>query len=240
MDLGLTGRVALISGGSGYVGRAVAAAIRDEGALVVLAGRDEDRLEGAVADLDAGMDRITAVTMDTRDEASVAAAIAWVVREHGRLDVLVNTAAPPAGTLDPERDHDAAQVLDAIDGKAMGYLRTTDAALAQMRAAGWGRIVQVSGQNAQFTASVTSSARNAVVSVASKTIADELVGTGVTVNVVDPGLITDTPSTEVRPARAGESTPQQVAAAVVFLASEQAAAISGVSLAVGHRALGVQ
>ncbi|GLI26919.1 dehydrogenase [Agromyces rhizosphaerae] len=240
MDLGLAGRVALVSGGSGYVGRAVAAALRDEGAVVVLAGRDEDRLERAVADLDAGTDRITAVTMDTRDEASVDAAVGYVVREHGRLDVLVNTAAPPAGTLDPARDHDAAQVLDAIDGKAMGYLRTTDAALPHMRAAGHGRIVQVSGQNAQFTASVTSSARNAVVSVASKTIADELAGTGVTVNVVDPGLITDTPSTAVQPARAGESTPQQVAAAVVFLASEQAAAISGVSLAVGHRAYGVQ
>lgn len=237
MDLGLTGRVVLVVGGGGYIGREIARAFVAEGARVILAGRTPEKLDAAAADI--GGD-VSTVPVDTRDAASARAAIEEVLASHGRLDVLVNTAAPSAGTLDRARDRDAEQVLDAIDGKAMGYLRVTEAAVPVMRAAGFGRIIQVSGQNAWLTGSVTAAARNAVVNSAAKAIADELAGTGVTVNVVNPGSVRDDPASEVEIGRGGESSPAQIAALVAFLASDQAAAISGESLAVGHRVRGVQ
>lgn len=242
MDLGLQNRVALVSGGSGYLGRVIGATLRAEGAHVVLAGRTLATLEQAAEELRAlpGEGEVATLVMDTSDTEAVTAAIDALVAERGRLDVLVNTAAPAAGTLDPAKDAAADSVLAAIDGKAMGYLRTSTAALPHMRAAGYGRIVQVVGQYAHMTASVTAASRNIVANSVSKTLADQLAGTGVTINVVAPGVVSDTPSTEVAMARAGQSSPQQVAATVAFLASEIAGAISGEEIASGHRLLGVQ
>lgn len=244
MDTGLAHRTALVVGGSGYIGRAVATALAAEGADVVLAGRTESRLTDAAAEITAGIAEgggtVGTIVLDAQDDASVASAIAEVVGRTGRIDVLVNTAAPPAGTLDPALDADPASLVAAIEGKAIGYLRVMNAVLPRMREAGYGRVVNVSGQNARLTIGVTPSTRNAAVSTISKSLADSLAGTGVTINVVDPGLVTDEPSTEVRLARGGDSTPQQVAALIVFLASEAAGAISGETVAVGHRALGFQ
>lgn len=237
MDLGLTDRVVLVVGGAGYLGREIARAFVAEGARVILGGRTAATLDAVAAELGRGT---TTVVLDTRDAASAQAAVDTVLASHGRLDVLVNTAAPAAGTLDPARDRDAAQVLDAIDGKAMGYLRVTEAAVPVMRAAGFGRIIQVSGQNAWLSTSVTAAARNAVVNTSAKVIADDLAGSGVTVNVVNPGNVKDAPSSDVAVGRGGESSPAQIAALVTFLASDAAAAISGESIAVGHRVRGVQ
>jgi NAD(P)-dependent dehydrogenase (short-subunit alcohol dehydrogenase family) len=236
MDLGLSGRVVLVVGGAGYIGRQIARTFVEEGAVVVLGGRSPEKLVSAAAEVGAA----GTVVVDTRDAASASSAVDEVVTAHGRLDVLVNTAAPSAGTLDPARDRDAEQVLDAIDGKAMGYLRVTEAAVPVMRAAGFGRIIQISGQNAWLSGSVTAAARNAVVNTSAKAIADELAGSGVTVNVVNPGNVKDAPGADVALGRGGESSPTQIAALVAFLASDAAAAVSGESIAVGHRVRGIQ
>jgi NAD(P)-dependent dehydrogenase (short-subunit alcohol dehydrogenase family) len=225
MDLELTGRVALVVGGTGVVGTAVAEALRAEGAIVVVAARNP------------GTDGIA---MNTRDEASVQAGVDAVLERHGAIHVLVNTAAPAAGTLDASRDRDPRQILDAVDGKAMGYLRCANAVLPVMQRQGFGRIVNVSGQNGYLTGSVTGSVRNSAVMVISKNLADSLAGSGITVNVVNPGRVVDSPSSEVAVGAGGESSPAQVAALVTFLASGPAAAISGESIAVGHRVRGVQ
>jgi NAD(P)-dependent dehydrogenase (short-subunit alcohol dehydrogenase family) len=224
MDLGLSGRVALVVGGTGLIGSAVAESLRAEGATVVVAARNPG---------DEG------IAMDTRDEASVQAGIDAVVARHGAIHVLVNTAAPSARTLDPALDREPGQILDAVDGKAMGYLRCATAAIPVMRAQGFGRIINVSGQNGYLTGSITGSVRNSAVMVISKNLADALAGTGVTVNVVNPGRVVESPSTHVEPAAGGESSPAQIAAAVTFLASEAAGAISGEAVALGHRVRGV-
>jgi len=235
MDLGLTGVVALVVGGTGVIGTAVARSLVAEGAVVVLAARNDEKLKQVSAEVGAA----GWVTVDTRDGSSVDLMVARVIAGHGPIGVLVNTAAPSALTLDSSRDRDPLQVLDAIDGKALGYLRVASAVLPGMQAAGFGRIITVSGQNALITGSITGSVRNAATIVVSKNLADALAGSGVTANVVNPGLVTENPSSDVALAKGGDSTPEQVAGLITYLASRLGAAISGESIAVGHRVRGV-
>lgn len=218
MDLQLNDSVILLVGGTGLIGTAVAETARAEGATVVTAARGE------------GAD----VRLDAADDASVEAAVGAVLARHGRIDGLVVAAAPPAQSLDPARASDPAQVVRAIDDKAMTFLRVANAVIPHMRAAGAGRIVGVSGQNALLTGSITASARNAALIIAAQGLADELAGTGVAVNVVNPGPVTASARAEVAPGSPGESTPQQVADLVVMLLSPRLA-VSSESIAVGHR-----
>ena len=224
MDLELQNRVALVVGGRGYIGAAVADRLRAEGATVVVASRSAGDSEDGVA-------------IDTADQASVDAGIARVLERHGRIDALVVTAAPSAGTLDPARKSDPDQVLTAVDGKALGFLRVANAVLPVQRAAGFGRVVVVSGQNAYLSGNITASLRNTAVSVIAKNLADESAGTGVTVNVVNPGLVTDTPKAEVQRGGPGDSSPEQIADLIAFLASPRSV-VSGESISIAHRVLG--
>lgn len=212
----------------------MATALIAEDVRVILAARDRSRLAEAAESV--GGD-VACLIVDTLDEASVKAA----VERAGTVDIVVNAAAPPAQTLDPARQGEPQEVLAAVDAKAMGYLRVMNAVLPGMRDRGFGRVVNISGQGAHLTLSVAGAVRNQAVITAAKVLADAYAGSGVTVNVVNPGVVvTGTPSPAVPPATPGESTPEQVAALVAFLCSAPAAAISGESVAVGHRVRGVQ
>jgi NAD(P)-dependent dehydrogenase (short-subunit alcohol dehydrogenase family) len=223
MDLGLHGRVALVVGGTGFIGRAVVERLRDEGATVVPASRHVD----------------DGLTLDATDPGSVTAALDAVVERHGRLDALVVAAAPSAQTLDASRNSDPEQVLEAFDAKAMSFLRLANAAIPGMQRAGYGRIVGVSGQNAFLTGNVTGSVRNAALIIAAKNLADSVAGSGVTINTVSPGTVSASPASEVEAGRGGESSPEQIADLIAFLVSPRAGAISGESIAIGHRVRGV-
>ena len=179
------------------------------------------------------------ITVDATDPRSVTAAMDVVLERHGRLDALVVAAAPSARTLDASRHADPEQVLDAIEAKAMGFLRVANAAIPLMVRAGYGRIVGVSGQNAFLTGNVTGSVRNAALIIAAKNLADGLAGSGVTVNTVSPGTVSTSPVAEVEPGQGGESSPEQIADLIAFLVSPRAGAISGESIAIGHRVRGV-
>ena len=222
MDLQFRDRVVLVVGGRGLIGAALTDRLRAEGATVVVASRNPG--EGVV--------------LDGGDEASVRAGVAEVLRVHGRIDALVVTAAPAAGTLDPERRSDPDQVLAAFEGKAMVFLRIANAVVPSMRAAGFGRVVVVSGQNALLTGNITGSVRNAATIVVAKNLADDLAGTGVAVNAVNPGLVSEDARSAVAVGAAGESTPAQIADLLAFLASPLNA-VTGESIAVGHRVRGV-
>lgn len=221
MDLQLSDRVVLVVGGTGFIGSAIVDTIRAEGATVVSAAR------GDAAD----------VVLDASDDASIAAALERVRSEHGRLDAVVITAAPAAQTLDQSRLSDPVQVADAVEGKAIAFLRVANAVIPGMREAGFGRVVGVSGQNALLTGNITGSVRNAALLIAAKNLADELAGTGVAVNVVNPGPVTDSPSSEVAAGKPGESSPQQIADLVAFLVSPRSS-LSGESIATGHKVRG--
>jgi NAD(P)-dependent dehydrogenase (short-subunit alcohol dehydrogenase family) len=221
MDLQLNHRVVLVVGGTGLIGSAIASRAREEGATVVVASRRGG--EGIV--------------VDASSDDSVDAAIAQVVVEHGRLDAVVISAAPSAGTLDPARNSDPAQVADAVSGKALTFLRVANAVIPVMRTAGFGRIVGISGQNAHITGNIAGSIRNAALNIAAKNLADELAGTGVTVATVNPGSVSENPASAVEPGKGGESSPAQIADLVTFLISPRAA-VSGESIAIGHRVRG--
>jgi|SRR5690554_3417686 len=178
------------------------------------------------------------MVMDATDPASIESALTAVVERHGRIDALVVTAAPPAQSLDPSRNSDPVQVAEAVDAKSLSFLRVANAVIPLMRDAGYGRIVGISGQNAFVTGNITGSVRNAALIIAAKNLADELAGTGVTVNTVSPGMVKDEPRSEVEKGRAGESSPTQIADLVTFLISPRAV-ISGESIVVGHRVRGV-
>lgn len=222
MDLQLTDRVVLVVGGAGYIGRVVSDRLREEGATVVVASRHSGG----------------GVTLDASDPESVTAAIDAVLDAHGRIDGLVVTAAPSAGTLDPALANDPDQVLGAIDGKAIGFLRVANAVLPGMRGRGFGRVVVISGQNAFITGNTTALVRNAATNVIAKSLADEHAGSGVAVNVVNPGTVTDEPGPDVATGRGGESSPTQIADLVAFLISPLSA-LSGESIAIAHRMRGV-
>lgn len=222
MDLHLEDRVILVVGGHGLVGTAVVERLRAEGAIAIPASRRAP----------------DGIVLDAADDASVAHAIGGILAEHGRLDGVVVAAAPSARTLDPERNSDPSQVLDAVDGKTLTFLRVANAVLPAMRERGYGRLVGVSGQGAFVTGNITGSVRNAALIITAKHLADAHAGTGVTVNVVNPGIVKDEPSSDVRIGGSGESTPADTANLIAFLLSPLTGAISGESIAVGHRTRG--
>lgn len=221
MDLQLEGKVILVVGGLGLIGSAVCERLTDEGAVAIAASRHSREL-----------------TMDATDQDSVARGVARIHEDHGRLDGVVVCAAPSARTLDPTRNSDPQQVLEAMDQKSLSFLRVANEVIPEMRQRGYGRIVGISGQNAFLTGNITGSVRNAALIIIAKNLADSLAGTGVTVNAVSPSIVADEPSREIAPAKSGQSRAVDTASLVAFLLSPLAGAISGESIAVGHRVLG--
>ncbi len=187
MDLGLTGAGALVTGGSRGIGLAVGRALAAEGARVALLGRDPDALVAAAASVGEGT---VTVQADTTDDDAVRAAVDEAATALGRLDVVVNAAAPratPGGALglDGLDDDD---FLRNLDTKALGYLRVVRAARPHLLTTGGGRVVNVSGMNARGTGSITGSVRNIAVVALTKNLADDLGPQGIAVSCVHPGL----------------------------------------------------
>lgn len=220
MDLQLQDQVILVLGGNGTIGADVVNVLKSEGAIPLVASRSSE------------------LSIDASDEASVRAGIEKVVTEYGRLDGLVVSSAPAAQTLDPAKADDPEQVLTAIDGKAMTFLRTANIALDVMKKQGYGRIIALSGMNSYVTDSTTASARNATLNVIVKNLADQNAGSGITVNAISPGFVIEDPSAGIDRAD-GQTSLREVADTIVFLLSPKMASISGEIISVGHKAKGV-
>lgn len=263
MDLGLAGRRALITGGSRGIGLACAKALRAEGADVALVSRDQAALEAVAAGLRAlpGSGQVVAAAADTADAAAVQAMAGTVADRLGGIDILVNAAANPSGGSAPPK---LAELADAalraeIDTKVLGYLHCIQAVAPGMRERGWGRIVNISGLAARSTGNTFGSIRNVAVAAMTKTLADELAGTGINVTVVHPGLtVTERTPGMVAGLASARGIPEQEAAArmaanvalgrmvtaeevadvVAFLCSPRSVAINGDAIAVGGGAIG--
>ena len=256
MDLRLTGKRALVTGGSRGIGKAVARALAQEGCRVAVAARGREALEATAAEL-AGETGATVVAVvgDTGSEESVQAMVAEAVAVLGGVDILVNNAARPMGQARPPKLADITAELfwEDMNVKVLGYLRCAQAVAPLMAAAGWGRIVNISGLGARSTGSAIGSMRNVSVAALTKNLADELGPFGVNVTVVHPGLTRTeaTPGVIARTA-AAQGIPEaeaearlgsnsirrlvdatEVADVVAFLASPRSVAVTGDAVACG-------
>ena len=261
MDLQLTGKRAIVTGGSRGIGLAAARALADEGCDVALVARDQVALEAARESVAAVSGRtVLAVSADTGDDQSVADMAAAVAGEFGGVDILVNAAARPnTGAVVGIDGFDAAEFSEQVNVKVLGYLRCIRAVVPFMRANGWGRIVNISGLAARSTGAITGTVRNVAVAALTKNLADELGRDGINVTVVHPGVTVTEKTPEIlamRAERAGISvaeverrlgasvgvgrliTADEVAAVVAFLASPKSVAINGDAITVGGGAIG--
>ena len=246
MDLQLTGKRALITGGSRGIGLQVARMLVAEGARVAIAARDPRRLAEVAGELD-----VVTAEIETGDDDSVTAAVARVTERLGGIDILVNSAAEPHGgkpRIVPSLTTDQ-QFWDAVNVKTVGYLRTARAVAPGMVERGWGRIVNVSGTAARTASDFVATARNVGVAALTKNLADELGPHGVNVTVVHPG-VTVTERTEARAADLAERegipveearrqltmgataigrypTAEEVAWVITFLASPRSVSMTG-------------
>jgi NAD(P)-dependent dehydrogenase (short-subunit alcohol dehydrogenase family) len=245
MDLQLTGKRAIITGGSKGIGLAVAHALAAEGVDVVLAARTKDTLEKAAAQVSerSGRRAIPVVT-DTGDDESVKALVARAVEELGGVDILVNNAsnqAVGAGFPDLASTSDEDFWAD-VNIKVVGYLRAARAVAPHLVQQGWGRIINVSGLGYRQTHSIVRSIRNVSVAALTKNLADELGPHGVNVTVVHPGQTrteTKHPTKESANNAIGRVVDAaEVADVIAFLASPRSVAITGDAVAAGGGLLG--
>jgi 3-oxoacyl-[acyl-carrier protein] reductase len=249
MDLGLAGRVAIVTGASRGIGKACAAELAAEGADVVLLSKDRARNEAARAELTpAAKGRIVGAPADLNDEAAVRAVFDRTVAVLGRLDILVN-----CGAVIGRGDFfslDEAKWAHLFEDKLDGTARCLRLAVPPMRARKWGRIVNVLGGAARQPqpAAVSVGLNNAAILNLIKAVAGDLAKDNILINAVIPSVVhserldetiraeaarTGKSEAEARAARVsriplgrmGEG--REVGAVVAFLASERASFVTG-------------
>ena len=243
MDLGLRGKVAIVTGGSRGIGRAAAAALLKEGAAVMIASRRESSVAAGARDL-APLGRVEGIPCDVASEEDVRRLVAETVRRFGRLDVMVANA----GVSDPYKSLIDTS-LEEFDRMIAIHMRGTflcgrEAARSMRDARVRGRIVTVSSTSA-FECDPhggTYNAAKAGILGLTRSMAIDFAPHGIRVNTVAPGWIrTDMSETDLPPRgvpienlgvldRAGE--PEEVAAAVLFLASDTCDFMTGTTIVV--------
>jgi NAD(P)-dependent dehydrogenase (short-subunit alcohol dehydrogenase family) len=254
MDLKLKGKVAVVTGGSLGIGRAVTEALASEGVRVAIVARSVPALEQAAQEISAqtGVE-ILPVPADVSDTAQVHRMMDQVANHFGRIDILVNGAAHPGGLVRSELDQaDPEGLLLDINIKVVGYMRCAKSAAPHMRKNGFGRIINIGGLTGRGSKQL-SGMRNVEICHMTKTLSDQLGPHGITVNVIHPGVV-ETPHIHelyakeakiqgLTPAEVEANyakitpirrvlQPNEIADTVLFLASERASAITGESIAV--------
>ncbi len=250
MDLGISGKQAVVLGASRGLGAAIAGALADEGVAVLAVSRSG--AAPAASGAAAGGGTITARALDLSDLDAVDA-FAAELRERGDIDILVNNSGGPKPG--PARDQQRSAWTGSFTDMACPFFTITDAALEGMTARGWGRIITVgsSGIVQPIPNLALSNAIRSAIAGWSKTLAAEVAARGVTVNMLLPGRIDTDRLRELDEAaaeRTGTSvdevartsraripvgrygTPEEFGAAAAFLSSRQAAYITGSKICV--------
>ena len=241
MDLGIDGRVALVSGASKGIGRAIAAELVAEGARVAIASRSQERIEATAGEIGA-----TGLVWDTDDLDAIPGLLGEVEDRLGPVDILVtNSGGPPAGPDPLGFSRDGWE--SAYRSLVLAPMELVQAVMPGMRERNWGRIVNVVSTSVRepIPAIMLSNSHRAATLAAFKTVARHVAGDGVTLNSVLPGRIAtdrafgnagsreaaeEAAREQVPAARLG--LPEEMAAAAAFLASERASYITGVALLV--------
>lgn len=261
VELSLEGRVAVITGASSGIGFAIARAFGEAGARCVLVARDADNLERAAASISRSCGVPThGVAVDVMDEGAPQRVMREATERFGDVTILVNAAAKASsGQGEDWESYPESEILAEFSTKYVGYLRMARAAAPFMKHVGWGRIVNVVGLAARRSGLVSTGGRNAAVVNLSATLADALGPHGVTVNSVHPAVtrtehlrgrlqrradgaagvdeLMDALASSSRIRRLADAT--EVAALVLFLASDFAGAITGEAIAIGGGEVGI-
>lgn len=246
MELGLKGKVALITGGSEGIGKATALKLAQEGARVVIVARRADVLAGAEAEIRNIGGDVFALTADVTMASDVERVVAQAVERCGQLDILVNNA----GTANAKTFEQASDELwqADLDLKLFAAVRTIRAALPHLKR-GRGRIINITtpaGKHPSAKSFPTSVSRAAGIAL-TKGLSKELAEHGILVNTVCVGLIKSAQQERMGAARGmspaahyhdlGQSVPlgrvgeaEEVANVIAFLASQAASYVTGVSI----------
>jgi 3-oxoacyl-[acyl-carrier protein] reductase len=240
----LTDQVALVTGGSRGIGRAICLALSQQGATVAAAARSEDKLAALVEEARSAEHpgRIVPVKLDVTDRSAIDACVERLTEQYGRLDILVNNAGITRdGLMMSMTDEHFEEVLTA-NLRAVFWL--TRAVSRHMVRARYGRIVNISSVAGIVgnAGQANYAASKAGVIGFSKSVAKELAKRNITCNVVAPGFVA-TDMTDVLPDKVKEAVkplipaqkfgePADIAAAVAFLASPEARYVTGQVLAV--------
>ena len=263
MDFGIAGRKALVAGGGRGIGKAIARALAAEGCDVVVAARTRSQVEGSAREISEQTGaNVVPMVMDALSTEHVNRTVAAAAARLGGLQILVNSASHPGGAPDAIgyiETVNEESLLSDFDVKYVGALRLSRAAIPHLKRAGWGRIINISGGNARHAGNLSGGARNVALVHLTKTLSIDLGPHGITVNCIHPGA-TRTQRTPgmlaarardlgVSPeeaerrqfapgARTGNAIGRMIEAAEVghlaaFLASAQAAAITGEVISAG-------
>jgi 3-oxoacyl-[acyl-carrier protein] reductase len=237
MNLGIEGKVALVTGASKGLGLGVATALAGEGAVVAVSSRSREQIDAASARIGA-----RAYVHDTADSDAAAGLVARVERELGPVDILVtNSGGPPASPDALSFTHE--QWRAAYELLLLGALSLVEAVLPGMRERKWGRILSLSSGVVREPSPVLvlSTAHRAGLLGALKTIARQVAGDGVTINTLLPGVIATDRAKELgadRPESLAAipsgrlGTVEEFAAAAAFLCSQPAAYVTATTLLV--------
>jgi 3-oxoacyl-[acyl-carrier protein] reductase len=236
----LAGRVAIVTGAGRNIGRAIALALADAGASVVVNGlSNAEAVDGVVHEIEARGGEALAAMADVADEAAVARMIAVAAERFGRIDTIVNNAAGR-----PEQPFEAISLADwrgVLATVLDGAFLVAKAALPHLRRSGAGAIVNIGGVSGHIGTRHRAHVVTAKAGLAGLTraLAHDLAADGITVNCVVPGLIATArdPSRQLpahhsvsRTLTGGLGTPDDVAAMVRYLAGPQARYITGQTL----------
>ena len=241
------GKHALVTGGGSGIGVAIARALAGAGWQVTITGRNKEKLEAAAKAISGAHIE----TCDVTDADSVRAAVQAAAKAHGPVQLLVNNAGGVTSASFEKTSLESFR--QTIDLNLMGVVHGIHAVLPQMKESGWGRIVNIAstaGLTGYRYVSAYVAAKHAVVGL-TKALALELAKTGITVNAVCPGytdteviasavktISTSSGRTESEALAAFTNSnpqgrlvkPEEVAAAVLWLASDEAAAVNGIAL----------
>jgi len=242
METGLRGKVAVITGGGGAIGRACAGALAEEGAMVVVADLAQEAADAAAEVARARGVAADGIAADLTREDDVVALVRRVLDTYGRFDVLVNCAGIFQAT--PLEDLSLADWQRVLDVNLTSMFLCGREALRAMRAQGsGGRIVNIAslaGQVGGLAAGANYSVSKAGVSCLTKSMARAAGSSGITINTINPGPV-ESPMVEAWPPGQREvqleriplgrlGRPEDIAGAVVFLASDAASYIHGAHL----------
>ena len=252
MDLGVRNRAALVAAASKGLGKAVAFELAREGAAVTICARNRDRLLATRDEIQAetGQD-VRALVADVTDRGQIDSVIEEMTKESGRLDILVcNAGGPRSGLV---QDLTAADYLSALELNLLSTINLCYAAIPHMKKQKWGRIINITSVSAKQpidTLVLSNTARAGVLGF-SKSLSNQMAPFDITVNCVCPGYtkterveelakafedngkgsIQDFYETIEKMIPAGRlASPEEFAAAVVFLASQRASYITGAAL----------